>query len=154
MTASVNAETANPPPSPDVVGRLAARPGGPAETLQNIVVQIRERFGTDVCSVYFLEPDRATLVLASTVGLRPESVGKVRMPLSEGLAGMVAEGLKPVVVEDAPKHPRFKHFREAGEDALRSFLGVPLVDQGMILGCLVLQTLEARDSSPPTRSSP
>jgi phosphotransferase system enzyme I (PtsP) len=60
-----------------------------------------------------LEPDRATLVLAATVGLRPESVGLVRMELHEGLAGLVAEHLQPVMIEDAPRHPRFKHFPEA-----------------------------------------
>ena len=37
--------------------------------------------------------DRATLVLAATICLRPGSVGRVRMRLSEGLAGLVGEQL-------------------------------------------------------------
>ena len=37
------------------------------------------------------QPDRANLVLAATIGLRQESVGRIRMRLSEGLAGLVAE---------------------------------------------------------------
>src|SRR5207302_4228878 len=77
-------------------------------------------------------------------GLRPESVGRVRMGLNEGLAGLVAEELRPIMVEDATKHPRFKYFREAGEDAYHSFLGVPLIEQGMIQGVLVVQTAEPR----------
>ncbi|WP_410968634.1 GAF domain-containing protein, partial [Salmonella sp. SAL4443] len=84
--------------------------------------------------VYLIEPDRANLVLAATVGLRPESVGKVRMGLHEGLAGLVAQELRPIMVEEATKHPRYKFFREAGEEAYQSFLGVPLIDQGMIQG--------------------
>src|SRR4051812_5612505 len=106
------------------IGRVTSRRGQPAETLTNLVRLIQERFETDVCSVYLIEPDRANLVLAATIGLRPESVGKVRMGLNEGLAGLVAEELRPIMVEDASKHPRFKYFRESGEDAYHSFLGV------------------------------
>ena len=35
----------------------------------NVVALIAKRFRTDVCSAYLLEPDRANLVLAATVGL-------------------------------------------------------------------------------------
>ena len=77
------------------------RAATPSETLNNIVHLIQRRFETDVCSVYLLEPDRANLVLAATVGLRAESVGRVRMRLTEGLAGLVAEQLRPQVVADA-----------------------------------------------------
>ena len=87
------------------IGRLVSHSGNPAETLTNIVQLIKERFGTDVCSVYLLEADRSTLVLAATVGLRQESVGRVRMRLTEGLAGLVAEQLKPQMIEEAMKHP-------------------------------------------------
>ena len=126
------------------IANLAAEPGKPAETLMNVVALIARRFGTDVCSAYLLEPDRANLVLAATLGLRHECVGKMRMALSEGLAGLVAEQVRPVAVEDARTHPRFKYFPEAGEDSYHSFLGVPLVDRGVLQGVLVVQTIEAR----------
>ena len=71
------------------ISRLVSNSGNPTETLTNIVELIQRRFETDVCSVYLLEPDRSNLVLAATVGLRPESVGRVRMRLNEGLAGLV-----------------------------------------------------------------
>jgi starch phosphorylase len=126
----------------DEISRLISSRGNPAETLNNIVQLIQRRFGTDVCSVYLLEPDRSTLVLAATIGLRQESVGKVRMRLSEGLAGLVGEQVQPQVIEDATEHPRFKYFEEAGEDPYHSFLGVPLIDRGLLQGVLVLQTVE------------
>jgi starch phosphorylase len=126
------------------ISRLVSHSGNPAETLGNIVQLIQRRFATDVCSVYLLEADRATLVLAATVGLRPESVGRVRMRLTEGLAGLVGEQLRPQVVEDATRHPRFKYFSEAGEDPYHSFLGVPLIDRGLLVGVLVVQTAEPR----------
>ncbi|HEX5111123.1 MAG TPA: alpha-glucan family phosphorylase [Vicinamibacterales bacterium] len=126
------------------ISHLVSGSGNPSETLTNIVNLIQDRFSTDVCSVYLLEPDRTTLVLAATIGLRPESVGRVKMRINEGLAGLVAEQLRPVFVQDATQHPRFKYFREAGEDPYRTFLGVPIVDRGVLQGVLVVQTEEPR----------
>ena len=126
------------------IGDLAKQGGKPAETLMNVVALIAKRFETDVCSVYLLEPDRANLVLAATVGLRRQCIGTLRMGIHEGLAGLVAEQVRPVAVEQAKDHPRFKYFHEAGEDAYQSFVGVPLIDRGALQGVLVVQTVEAR----------
>ena len=120
----------------------------PAETLMRVVALIAKRFRTNVCSVYLLEPDRANLVLAATIGLRPECIGVLRLGLHEGLAGLAAEELKPVAVAEVKAHPRFKYFREAGEDDYQSFLGVPLIDRGVLQGVLVVQTIEARRFQP------
>src|SRR5579863_10263446 len=118
--------------------------GKPADTLMNVVALIASRFRTDVCSAYLLEPDRANLVLAATLGLHPRSIGSLRMPLHEGLSGLVAEQLLPVAVADAPRHPRYKYFKESGEEEYHSFLGVPLIDRGVLQGVLVVQTKEPR----------
>ena len=126
------------------IANLAAEGGQPAETLMNVVALIARRFETDVCSAYLLEPDRANLVLAATVGLRRECIGVLRMAIHEGLAGLVAEQVRPVSVEQPQNHPRFKYFNEAGEDAYQSFLGVPLIDRGILQGVLVVQTIEPR----------
>ena len=66
------------------------------------------------------------------------------MATHEGLVGLVAEQLRPVAVEEVKSHPRFKYFKEAGEDAYRSFLGVPLIDQGLLQGVLTVQTIAPR----------
>jgi phosphotransferase system enzyme I (PtsP) len=130
------------------ISQLVSHGHDPRETLSNIVRLIQRRFATDVCSVYLLEPERGELVLGATVGLDPQSVGRVRMGLNEGLTGLVAERMAPVMVSDAFQHPRFKYFPEAGEDPYHSFLGVPLVEGGALQGVLVVQTLEPRPFSP------
>jgi starch phosphorylase len=132
----------------DEIGRLVSLSGDPAETLNNVVLLIQLRFQTDVCSVYLLEADRTSLVLAATIGLRPDGVGKVRMRVTEGLVGLVAEQLTPQVVADATLHPRFKYFPEAGEDPYHSFLGVPVIDHGLLQGVLVVQTVQPRAYTP------
>ena len=127
------------------IGNLAAEGGKPAETLMNVVALIARRFQTDVCSVYLLEPDRANLVLAATVGLRPQCIGTLRMALQRR-AG------RPGGRAGAPGG------RRAGEQLIRAssisakrakkptsrFCGVPLIDRGVLQGVLVVQTIEAR----------
>src|SRR5580692_5768046 len=144
MTDAASARAASYVLTLEEIGHLAAEGGKPAETLMNVVALIAGRFQTDVCSAYLLEPDRANLVLAATLGLRPKCIGKLRMALNEGLAGLVAEQVRPVAVEHATTHPRFKYFSEAGEESYQSFCGVPLIDQGVLQGVLVVQTIEAR----------
>jgi starch phosphorylase len=126
------------------VTNLTEDRGKPVDTLMNVVALIATRFGTDVCSAYLLEPDRSNLVLAATLGLHPKCIGTLRMPLSEGLAGLVAETVLPVAVENVSTHPRYKYFKESGEEVYHSFLGVPLIDRGILQGVLIVQTREPR----------
>jgi signal transduction protein with GAF and PtsI domain len=127
---------------------VVSHTGDPAETLTNIARLIQQRFRSEVCSVYLLDADRLHLILSATIGLQPSSVGKVRMRMDEGLVGLVAQQLSPQVVADATSHPRFKYFPEAGEDLYRSFLGVPMIDRGLLVGVMVVQTVEARAFAP------
>jgi signal transduction protein with GAF and PtsI domain len=68
--------------------------------------------------------------------------------MDEGLVGLTAEQLAPLVVADATRHPRFKYFPEAGEDLYHAFLGVPMLDRGLLVGVVVVQTIEARAFTP------
>jgi starch phosphorylase len=126
------------------IANLTAVASNPADTLKNVAALIARRFKTDVCSAFLLEPDRANLVMAATLGLRPQCVGTLRMSVHEGLVGLVAETVRPVAVEHAKTHPRFKYFAEAGEDGYESFLGVPVIDRGVLQGVLAVQTIEPR----------
>jgi len=126
------------------VSQLTAAVDKPADTLMNVVALIAARFKTDVCSAYLLESDRSNLVLAATLGLNPRCVGTLRMPLNVGLTGLVAEQVLPVAVADAKTHPRFKYFKDAGEEIYHSFLGVPLIERGILQGVLIVQTKEKR----------
>src|SRR5579871_2711423 len=98
------------------ITNLTEEGGKPADTLNNVVALIATRFKTDVCSAYLLEPDRSNLVLAASLGLHSNCIGTLRMPLNEGLSGLVAELVKPVAVADARNHPRYKYFEKSGEE--------------------------------------
>ena len=117
------------------------------ETLDSIVATVAERMQTEVCSLYILDQKKNRLTLWATMGLDPESVGKVSMATGEGLTGLVIERMKPVMVVDALAHPRYKYFPETHEEHFHSFLGVPLVEKKMPLGVLVIQTSRRRTFS-------
>jgi phosphotransferase system enzyme I (PtsP) len=117
------------------------------QTLQSIVKVVAERMETEVCSIYILDQQKRRLTLCATMGLDPESVGKVSMGIDEGLTGLVIEQMKPVVVVDALAHPRYKYFPETHEEHFHSFLGVPLIENKMPLGVLVVQTSRRRKFS-------
>jgi phosphotransferase system enzyme I (PtsP) len=117
------------------------------ETLNSIVATVTDRMETEVCSLYILDQQQKRLTLRATMGLDPESVGKVSMGISEGLTGLVIERMKPVMVVDALAHPRYKYFPETHEERFHSFLGVPLIEQKSPLGVLVVQTSRRREFS-------
>lgn len=117
------------------------------ETLDSIVATVADRTQTEVCSIYILDRKKNRLTLCATMGLEPESVGKVSMGIGEGLTGLVIERMKPVMVVDALAHPRYKYFPETHEEHFHSFLGVPLLENKMPLGVLVVQTSRRREFS-------
>jgi phosphotransferase system enzyme I (PtsP) len=115
--------------------------------LASLVSQTRAAMSTQCCSVYILEqhfPDQPLLVLSATEGLSLNAVGKVSMPLSEGLVGLVAEREEAVNLADARLHPRFKLFPEVEEEEYRAFLAVPIIYQKLVVGVIVLQQADMR----------
>ena len=114
----------------------------PRKTLDTIVELVAERFSIDVCSVYIFDAEQNYLVLTATVGLNRAAIGSVRMHISEGLSGLVLETMAPVFVRNPSTHPRYKYFKESGEEIYRTFLGLPLIYHQRNLGVLVIQTVE------------
>ncbi len=109
------------------------------QALQVIVSRLKEALTVDVCSVYLADNSGGELVLQATDGLRPESVGRVRLSPEQGLVGLVAQRAEPINLGDAPQHPRYVYFAETGEEQYHAFLGVPVIQQREVLGVLVVQ---------------
>lgn len=129
------------------ISALISRSHDLQETLESIVATVADRMQTEVCSIYILDRDKKRLTLRATMGLDPESVGKVSMGTGEGLTGLVIERMKPVMVADTLAHPRYKYFPETHEEHFHSFLGVPLIERKMPIGVLVVQTSRRREFS-------
>lgn len=114
------------------------------EAIASLVEKIRSTMHTDCCSLYLLNARKTVLSLAATDGLSKESIGKASLQLGEGLVGLVGQKEELVNLADAPSHPNFKYLPDVGEDEFLSFLGVPVINQGELLGVLVVQCKENR----------
>lgn len=114
------------------------------EALDIMVKRIANALATEACSIFLVDRETAEYVLTATQGLNPKAVGKVRVPLSKGLIGLVGEREEPVNVDDATQHPRFLHVAEVKEEHYRAFLGTPIIFHRQVLGVLIVQQQEPR----------
>jgi len=112
--------------------------------LATMVRRIRKAMQTDVCSFYLYDQELESLILMETIGLRTQAVGRVVLPLGEGLVGLVAKRSEPLNLEEAQLHKQFRYFESTGEERYSSFLGVPIIHQRQMLGVLVVQQAEKR----------
>jgi phosphotransferase system enzyme I (PtsP) len=117
------------------------------ETLDNIVNLVARRMNSEVCSIYLLDADGETLRLKASKGLSREAVGRITMKTCEGLTGLALEQRNVIAIDNAPLHPRYKYFRESGEEQFHSFLGVPFFEHKVPVGVIVIQTRDARTFS-------
>ncbi|WP_397379816.1 phosphoenolpyruvate--protein phosphotransferase [Pseudomonas sp.] len=109
-----------------------------------IVQRVREAMGSQVCSVYLLDPESNRFVLMATEGLNKKAIGKVSMAPNEGLVGLVGTREEPLNLEHACEHPRYRYFAETGEERYASFLGAPIIHHRRVMGVLVVQQKEQR----------
>lgn len=120
-----------------------AEPLASQARLDKIVNLIADNMRADVCSFYVLRDDGA-LELFATRGLQAESVHMTTLRLGEGLVGLIASEAEPLSLDNAPAHPAFAYRPETGEDRYNSFLGVPVLRAGQMLGVLVVQNSDHR----------
>ncbi|MBI5184429.1 MAG: phosphoenolpyruvate--protein phosphotransferase [Nitrospinae bacterium] len=111
--------------------------------LAHLVKIVATELDWDVCSIYILEPESNELVLAATHGLSSKSVGKVRLPISQGLVGSAFSEEGSIFLENAAQDPRFKYFPETREEKFHSLGAVPLSRAGKVIGVLTVQTVGA-----------
>ena len=115
----------------------------PQERLDRLVVLIAGNLVAEVCSVYVLRED-GSLELYATEGLNREAVHLTTMRAGEGLVGLIASEAEPLALSDAQAHPAFSYRPETGEEIYRSFLGVPILRGGAVMGVLVIQNRASR----------
>jgi signal transduction protein with GAF and PtsI domain len=91
----------------------------------------------DACLVYLLDSSSAEIVLCASQLPHAGEIGKIRMKIAEGVTGWVAKHQSVVALSSrASKDPRFKFFYALPEDTYESFLSVPLIDSGQVIGVI------------------
>ena len=108
------------------------------QSLDSIVQLVVEFMECDSCLLYLLENNELVLCASNTA--HPQSIGKVRLKLSEGLTGWVARERRLVAISREAYHdPRFKLFSELPEDTFEAFLSAPIVFRSGVVGVINVQ---------------
>ena len=123
--------------------KVMAGKGSGQERLNQVVKEIAETMGAEVCSVYLVNAD-GTLELFATHGLKQAAVHKSQLRMGQGLVGYVAQMGLPLNIAEASEHPKFVYLPETGEEVYRSFTGVPIIRHLQVTGVLVVQHRESR----------
>jgi phosphoserine phosphatase RsbU/P len=112
------------------------------ELFAALLPQVRDLFAVDTVTVLLVDAGGRQLVARATSGLEEEVFQGVRVPVGSGFAGRVAQLREPVrldrVDESTVVNPLL------WERGLRVMLGVPMVDQGALIGVLHVGSTSAR----------
>ncbi len=131
----------------NILRRIVQEVGNAANRQEALTIsarRVKEAMAVDACFICLADMESSEYVLMAAEGLNPDSVGKVRLGLNEGLTGLVGERKSPVNLIDASAHPCFRYFPETGEERYHGFLGVPIIRYGQVLGVLAVQHQECR----------
>jgi phosphotransferase system enzyme I (PtsP) len=122
---------------------VVAEPITPQQRLDRLVSLIAANLVAEVCSVY-VHRVGDVLELFATEGLAKEAVHRTRLRVGEGLVGSIAAQGLVINTEDAQHHPDFAFRPETGEEVYHSFLGVPILRSGRVVGVLTVQNRAAK----------
>ncbi len=102
---------------------------------------------SDVCFVHVLDDTERSLTLAGATPPFDSEVGKIRLPLGQGISGWVASHREPVVIlDDKESDPRYLPFQSLRGRDFTSMVSVPMeTDPGGLVGVLNVHTVAQRE---------
>jgi uroporphyrinogen-III synthase len=123
------------------VSRFMVRDMPLSDALQKSVSGVVEFMASDSCLLYLLDGQELVLVAANAP--KPDTIGRVRLKLSEGLTGWVARERRLLTISrEAYRDPRFKLFTNLPEDTYEAFLSAPVIVRGRVVGVINVQHRE------------
>jgi signal transduction histidine kinase/PAS domain-containing protein len=110
------------------------------EYILNIALErIMELTKADIGGILLMDEKTHTLSYQASRGLSPEYVeGTKGLAIGEGVAGLVAQEDKTILVDDAQSDPRMARRAIVTQEGLRGFLGVPLKSKERMVGVLTI----------------
>ncbi|GJF08248.1 sensor histidine kinase [Mycolicibacterium cyprinidarum] len=102
---------------------------------------------SDVCFVHVLDDTERSLTLAGATPPFDSEVGKIRLPLGQGISGWVASNHEPVVIRnDKESDPRYLPFESLRGRDFTSMVSVPMeTAPGGLVGVLNVHTVAQRE---------
>lgn len=114
------------------------------EALRIMVQRVKEAVNTQSATIYLIDNRHGEFVLMATDGLNEDAVGKARIPLDQGLIGLILRREEPLNLEDASSHPAYYYDPKISEEKFCAFLGIPIIHQRRTYGVLAIQQEERR----------
>jgi signal transduction protein with GAF and PtsI domain len=107
------------------------------KVLQELISLAVEVTGCDACLVYLVDHSSNEIVLRASQLPHTAEIGHIRMKMGEGITGWVAQHKSVVALSsNASSDSRFKTFQALPEDTYESFLSVPLINNGELIGVI------------------
>jgi len=107
------------------------------QRLLNLLAALARRLsGAQAARVLIFKGDRDLCVVEASLGDEGEDLRGVQLTAGEGIAPLIAEGGKPLLLADPAAHPRFSRRCDALSTVGGGFLGVPLLF-GTLRGAVV-----------------
>ncbi|MDG0812956.1 PP2C family protein-serine/threonine phosphatase [Cohnella rhizosphaerae] len=117
------------------------------EQIELIIERAKTILPVEAASVLLLDRDSQELFFEVATGGKGEEVKRIRLPVGEGIAGLVAQTGDSIVVNDPGADPRWSsRVASATGFKTRNLLTVPIVKGGQVEG--VLQVVNKRGRRP------
>ena len=115
-------------------------------SLEDLLVEVLDRvralLRADTAVILLVDPDRRVLRARAARGIEEEVRQGVTVPLGAGFAGRIAAQQRPIAIEDLDHADVVNPLLRL--KGIRSLLGVPLVDEGRVVGVLHVGALRRR----------
>lgn len=116
------------------------------EVLARIVKIVSSVTKADSCFLYLI--DGRELVLRASLNPKPLEIGNIKLKLSEGITGWVAQNKSTVAIaKEAYLDRRFKIINSLPEDKFEGFLSVPIIYRDKVLGVINVQHSKPKEYS-------
>lgn len=120
------------------ISRFMARDMNLGVAFEAIVSMVVEFMDCDSCLLYLL--DAGQLVLCASNNPQPDTLGRVRLKMGEGLTGWVARERRLLSISrESYRDPRFKRFSDLPEDTYEAFLSAPVIARNRVTGVINAQ---------------
>ena len=107
------------------------------EELLRLVVHVTAQImNSKISSLMLLDPDKKELVVKATQSISEAYNKKPNIKLGIGIAGIVAQDNKPIIVLDVREDSRYLNRDIAKKEGLVSLASVPLAVKGRVIGVL------------------
>ena len=116
------------------------------ETLEKIILVIKNKMHMDACAIYLINESDGLLHLKASMDL-PKKAKHINLEMGQGVTGWVAQHGTSLALSEAMQDPRFVYFPEIEEEKFSSMLSVPILADCPPLGVINVHSIETRTFS-------